>query len=185
MPAGKRHADDIARLVMQAMTEECCLFLAGEGNTLDDFRAMMSELASMERSQYSFRNALVAVDGGGKVAGACVAYPGADLRKLRAAFVEAAATRLGRHFGRIEDEAEAGEYYIDSLAVYPQYRRKGIGAALLMAMAAKAKEAGLPAGLLVDANNPNAERLYRSLGFESAGAKSWGGHHMKHLLKKL
>ena len=39
----------------------------------------------------------------------------------------------------------------------------------------------LPAALLVDKGNPNAERLYRSVGFEYCNDAMWGGHEMRHL----
>ena len=41
-----------------------------------------------------------------------------------------------------------------------------------------------PAGLLVDENNPRAERLYKSVGFKVVGTNVWGGHNMKHMQMK-
>lgn len=65
-----------------------------------------------------------------------------------------------------EDETCKGEFYIDSLAVLPEYRRMGIGRQLMKAQ----MEYGLRKGLrhqtlLVDPENPKAQRLYESLGF--------------------
>ena len=37
IPATPAHAADIAQLIMTAMTEECCQYLAGKEHTLDDF----------------------------------------------------------------------------------------------------------------------------------------------------
>ena len=51
--ATPNHATDIAQLVMMAMTDECCLNLAGEGNTLDDFARVMNRLTAADHSQYS------------------------------------------------------------------------------------------------------------------------------------
>ena len=56
------HAADIAQLIMTAMTEDCCQFLAGKDHTLDDFYQMMVKLVLMDDSQYSWRNAFVALD---------------------------------------------------------------------------------------------------------------------------
>lgn len=175
------HSADIARLIMLAMSDDCCRYLAGENHTLDDFRCMMERLVRMDDSQYSWRNALVAVDGGGHVAGACVAYDGADLHRLRRRFIGEARESLQRDFAGMDDETFPGEFYIDSLAVCPQYRRRGIAASLLKAMAQRAFGAGLPAALLVDKQNPNAERLYSSLGFRHVGDAGWGGHEMRRL----
>ena len=76
---------------MTAMTEDCCQYLAGKEHTLDDFYHMMLDLVLMDDSQYSWRNAFVAVDEEATegnveyapVAGAIVGYNGADLHRLR------------------------------------------------------------------------------------------------------
>ena len=62
IPATPAHAADIAQLIMTAMTEDCCQYLAGKEHTLDDFYHMMLDLVLMDDSQYSWRNAFVAVD---------------------------------------------------------------------------------------------------------------------------
>lgn len=35
--ANPSHAADIARLIISAMTDDCCQFLVGPGHTLEDF----------------------------------------------------------------------------------------------------------------------------------------------------
>jgi len=179
--ATKGQSGEIAALIMDAMSDDCCQYLAGAERTLADFRRMMIRLVEMEHSQYSYRNTHVALDGDGNVAGICVAYRGADLHSLREAFIRAAKEYLGRDFSLIDDETDAGELYIDSLAVKPQYRHQGIASTLLRTAIAKAHAEGLPAGLLVDKGNPTAERLYRAMGFEFVNDKEWGGHPMRHL----
>lgn len=179
--ATKADANDIARLIMMAMSDDCCQYLAGENHTLQDFETMMTELAEKAYSQYSYTNTMVARDSDGSVMGICVAYQGADLHSLREAFFDAARRHLDRDFSNIDDETDAEELYIDSLAVYPKYRNQGIASALLHAAIANAHSHGLPAGLLVDKGNPRAERLYRSVGFEFVNDKEWGGHPMRHL----
>lgn len=181
LQATKRDAADIARLIMMAMSEDCCRFLAGEKKALADFERMMTELAEQDFSQYSYANTIVVRDADGSVMGACVAYRGDRLHTLREAFFDAAKRHLDRDFTGIDDETEPDEYYIDSLAVYEKHRGKGIATALLRAAIAKARSEGLSAGLLVDTANPNAERLYRSVGFHFVNEKMWGGHKMKHL----
>ena len=46
IPATPAHAADIAQLIMTAMTEECCQYLAGKEHTLDDFYHMMLAAAA-------------------------------------------------------------------------------------------------------------------------------------------
>lgn len=183
LTAERQQAPEIASLIMTAMTDECCLYFAGPDHSLDDFRKMMTRLAERDDSQYSYRNTLIAIDDEGNIAGAIVAYDGARLHKLREAFVSSAKECFGRDFSQMDDETQEGEVYIDSLAVFPAYRGRGIATALLRALISKAGEKGHHAvGLLVDKGNPSAERLYRSVGFRYAGDSSWGGHPMRHLV---
>ena len=193
IPATPAHAADIAQLIMTAMTEECCQYLAGKEHTLDDFYHMMLDLVLMDDSQYSWRNAFVAVDDEAApddiekapVAGAIVGYDGKDLHRLRRRFQEAAMVDWQMDYSNMADETAEGEFYLDSLAVYPQYRKRGIASQLLNRIIEHAASLGLPAALLVDKGNPSAERLYTSMGFKYCNDATWGGHAMRHLLHKL
>ena len=180
--ATKEQAAEIANLIMIAMTDECCLYFCGDGYGLEDFRTMMTMLVEQEDSQYSYRNTLVAMDRD-KVVGISVSYDGSRLHELRRAFIDAAKAHIGKDHSSMDDETEAGELYLDSLAVLPYYRRQGIAKALLLATKEKANLCGLPCvGLLVDKANPVGEALYTSVGFRYVADKRWGGHPMKHLI---
>ena len=182
-PATPAQADDLVRLIMTAMTADCCLYYAGPGRTLEDFARVLGRLVREGASQYSYRNTIVAIDiASGCVVGACVAYDGACLHALREAFFRACREEIGREFDAFADETGPGEYYVDSLAVRSDYRRRGIASALLRATALRAEALGLPLGLLVDQGNPGAERMYTALGFRRVGPGSWGGHPMWHLV---
>ena len=175
-------AADIARLIMTAMTDDCCLHFCGDGRGLDDFRTMMTSLVAREDSQYSYGNTLVAMDDE-KVVGIAVSYDGGKLHALRRAFIQAAKGFLGKDHSGMDDETQAGELYLDSLAVLPGYRRQGIAQRLLKATKEKADAMGFPCvGLLVDKGNPAGEALYASVGFRYANDSQWGGHPMKHLV---
>ncbi len=91
--ATKEQSADIARLIMMAMTDECCLYFCGDGYGLEDFYGMMTRLVEREDSQYSFKNTLVAMDGD-KVVGISVSYDGGKLHTHRKAFIESAKTIL-------------------------------------------------------------------------------------------
>jgi len=184
--AVKTDARQIAPLIMEAMNLECCQNWAGPNHTLDDFLQLMRRLVEAELSQYSYRNAIVARADDGSVAGVCVAYDGARLHQLREAFIVGARDAFGIDYSNIDDETSEGEFYIDSLAVAEPFRGHGIARQLLRAVIGKALSLRLPSvGLLVDADNPQAERLYRSVGFEFAGNSAWGGHAMRHLIIKI
>ena len=175
-------APDIARLIMEAMNHECCLYFAGEEHGLSGFHQLVSDLVCRADSQYSYLNTLVALNAQREVIGVCTSYDGAELHQRRTAFVQGCLARFNRDFGDMDDETAAGELYVDSLAVDVRYRGKGIAKALLRATIEKAKQLQLPAvGLLVDKGNPKAERLYTSVGFQYVDDNQWGGHAMRHL----
>ena len=204
--ASKSQAAEIACLIMTAMTDDCCLYFCGDGYGVEDltsgracsrsaeqaslrrsrllaaFRRMMTMLVEHENSQYSYRNTLVAMDED-KVVGISVSYDGGRLHELRRAFIEAAKEYVGKDHSGMDDETQAGELYLDSLAVLPEYRRQGIARKLLLATKERANRMGLPCvGLLVDKDNPVGEALYTSVGFQYVNDNQWGGHPMKHLI---
>lgn len=180
--AKREQAADIARLIMMAMTEECCLYFCGEGYGITDFHRMMTVLVEREDSQYSYKNTLVAMDGD-NIVGISVSYDGGRLHELRKAFIEASHHYLGKDHTGMDDETQAGELYLDSLAVIPEYRRLGIARQLLLATKERANSMGLPCvGLLVDKGNLAGEALYASVGFRHIDDNMWGGHPMKHLV---
>ena len=180
-PAIREEAESSAQLIMTAMTDECCLFFIGENQTLDDFKQAMICLVNDEQSQYSYTNTLVAVHNK-DVVGICLSYDGKDLRFLRSKFIEIAKVRFNRDFADMNDETQEGELYVDSLAVKKSFREKGIAQKLLKATIEKARNLHINhVGLLVDCNNPLAEKLYSKVGFQYVNDSSWGGHSMKHL----
>ena len=180
--ATKSQAAEIASLIMTAMTDDCCLYFCGDGYGLADFRKMMTLLVEREDSQYSYKNTLVALDGE-KVVGISVSYDGGKLHQLRQVFIASAKKYIGKDHSGMDDETQAGELYLDSLAVLPEYRRQGIARRLLRATKERADKMGLPCvGLLVDKGNPSGEALYSSVGFRYANDSTWGGHPMKHLV---
>lgn len=176
-----KDAPQIANLIMEAMTLDCCAYFHGPDYTSEDFLRLMTELCLQTNSQYSYLNTIVAVSGD-EVVGAVVSYDGGRLHELRCAFIEGALQMFHRDFSNIDDETEPGELYLDSFAVKPLFRHQGIGMRLLAETVRKAAFMNLESvGLLVDDNNPEAERLYKRCGFGFVGVSSWGGHGMKHL----
>lgn len=142
--------------------------------------SIFAELAAREVSQYSYRNALVAeVDG--ETVGAIIGYDGARLEELRKPLYELMIEKFGS-VCPVEDETSAGEFYLDSIAVLPQWRGRGVGGALLSAARDRAFAAGHErVELIVDFANPRAEALYNSLGFERVNATKFLGCDMWHL----
>ena len=174
--ATKTDAPLIASVVAMAIGEEGTRHYCGENH-----QSVLEEIARLENSQYSYRNTLVA-EVNGMPAGAAVAYDGADLYKLRDVTLKYIFDQTGK-IHTIEDETDAFEVYLDSIAVLPEYRGLGIGKRLLLALKEMAFEQyGKNLGLLVDFENPDAERLYKYVGFERMNVKDFLGHKMWHLV---
>lgn len=167
------------------MSAECCRHFYGEDNTEEDFFELLKELSERTNTQYSYLNTICACIGQ-EIVGISVSYDGGRLHELRQHFINEVKKRFGRDFSEMADETQSGELYLDSLAVKQEHRGKGIATALLEGTVKRAAEMGVgPLGLLVDYDNPTAERLYKKVGFKHIDDNVWGGHKMKHLQFRL
>ena len=133
----------------------------------------VAAICAREDVLYSYRNALIAWLGNVPV-GLCLAYDGNGYHEIRVrTFAAFAALHPDEEddmdLEHAEDETSAGEYYIDSLAVLPEYRRRGYARQLMQAQIAQGQQLGIRnITLLVDPENSEAQRLYESLGFRYA-----------------
>lgn len=183
-PATPDDAPAIARGIIMAVGEEIATDFAGSPERLPLVEKVFTDLARRDDSQYSYRNSLVAETRDGEIAGIIVSYDGALLHDLRPAFCEEAAATLGINIKSedMHDETSPDEIYLDSLAVFPPYRRNGLGRKLIAAAIESHKGAGKPIGLLCDPPNKKARLLYESLGFKPAGQRPFADTMMDHLV---
>ena len=174
--ARREDAATIAQAVAMAIGDEVAL----RAYCGDDYIAVLIEMAAREATQYSWQNGLIAeVDG--IVAGAVVGYDGGRLGVLREGTFDVLRELVGRT-PTIVDETEVGEYYLDSVAVLPEFRGLGVGRELVAAFCEKAFAEGHErVGLIVDFDNPQAEKLYTSLGFRRINTRPFFTHQMWHL----
>ena len=178
-PATREDADIIAQAVAMAIGDEEALQLYCG----DDYMAVLADIARSEATQYSWQYAIVA-EVEGRVAGAVVGYDGAQLYALREGTFAVLRCTIGRT-PNIVDETEAGECYLDSIGVLPEYRGRGVGRTLVEAFCQRAfAEGHQRVGLIVDQENPNAETLYTSLGFRRINTKPFFTHLMWHLQRE-
>lgn len=124
---------------------------------------------------YSWRNTLIA-EADGTALGMVTAYDGRYYRGWREMTLSLVREHLGVEFPGMEDEAVPGEYYVDSLAVLPAFRGRGVGRALLQRAITQGHELGLKVTLAVEYDNDRAQHLYRSLGFAPDGNLFIFGH---------
>ena len=131
----------------------------------EDIFLRLVESEGREEWLYSYKYTRVAeVDG--QIAGALLSYPGDIYRDLRRKTFSELWPDLIRMEAESDQETDPGEYYLDSLAVLPEYRGKGIGRALIR----DGIEKGLALGyktisLVADSDMPHLVSLYESLGF--------------------
>ena len=176
--ARKEEAAQIAELFMLAWPAE--EIAQGLGISVEELHKSMTGVAASPETIYSFENTVVAeVDG--KVAGAMCAYDGADYQRLKQPILDVIGEDSG--FGQLR-ETEAGEFYLDSVGVYPEFRGKGLASQMIEAQVARAASLGHKAvGLIVDVDKPRAEALYVRLGFRYVDDKDFFGHPMKHMVR--
>lgn len=130
-----------------------------------------------DHTLYSWKNSYIAeVDG--KMAGVLVGYPGKDYVAMRDY------TWIRMWPGITEEkivnsplETVDGEYYIDSLAVRPEFRGMEIGRQLAEYAIREAAFEGYPqVRLLCDIRKTSLISYYESIGFSSKGTMMFMGH---------
>ena len=137
------------------------------------------------KSMYSWNKSMIAeVDG--KPIGCIISYSGDDYQTLR----EYTWSRLWKTtdpatIKQSAIETYPGEYYLDSLAIEPEYRGHGLGKKLMQAAIEYGKEHGYARfALLVALEKPRLKEYYSSLGFEEEGDVNFFGHRYKRMVKK-
>ena len=128
----------------------------------------LTAICAQSDTHYSYTNTLVAlVDD--EIAGIMIAVDGRNYRVQRDRMYPQLKALFDVVFGEgwddMEDEAQPGELYVDSLAVFPSHRHRGIATALLLHAKKRAKELGIPVVTLAVEPMNSAKTLYQELGF--------------------
>ena len=187
--ASEEDAHLIAWAIMEAVGKEIVDGLAGD-KTREDVESIFSRLARRTDSQYSYLNTRIALTREGKKAGVCISYDGGELRRLRRSFFEEANRLLGWNMTDDEIEAVPGEtceeeFYLDSLAILPEFRGRGIGRLLIEDASEKAGKHNLPLGLLVADGNHEARKLYEKCGFKPVSRRLFAGEEMTNMRREV
>lgn len=172
----------VVPLMLQAMDDLAQKFVNSKKTS--DAVSLFEHFFEQKDNMYSFENTIVCEEGG-VIIGSITAYDGAKLEELRQPFLDY--IKKVYHFNSpLENETEAGEFYLDTVSVASNKQGLGIGAKLIQQMAQHARQLGhQKIGLLVDKNNPNAKRLYERLGFEVVDEKPLLGGWYEHLVLEL
>ena len=135
----------------------------------DDIYRSLIESERSTDMLYTYKNTRIA-EIGGSPAASLLSYPGEIYKNVRdRTFRKLWPEYFIEHSGD-DQETGPGEYYLDSLAVLPQYRNHGIGRAMLGDGILKGIALGYNRITLVaDSEMPHLIRLYESVGFLPAG----------------
>jgi ribosomal protein S18 acetylase RimI-like enzyme len=169
---------EIAELILYAMEDIVYEFIGVRD--YNEAKSFMQHFTSMENNQYSYRNCWI-MEYEGSVVAVVNVYEGEKLLPLRMPVIHYLKEVYNRSYIP-EDETQAGEWYVDSLAVIPENRGKGIASLLLGFLIEElAVKQGKILGLLVEPENTGARKLYAKLGFQPVGMKTLAGKSMNHL----
>ena len=157
-------------------------FLLEDKALYNQWIKILKEVCAQEDTHYSYRNTWIAEVGGeraeadgertvvgGVRAGMMIAVDGEHYREQREKMYPQLKglfdVAFGKGWDEMEDEAKAGEFYIDSLAVSLPYRNQGVGTALIEKAKEMAKEMGISVVTLAVEPENRAKKLYEKLGF--------------------
>lgn len=140
---------------------------------------ILEQFVKGDHNRFSHRHVRVA-ESGGQVVGIATIVPAvelndeADYDSILNVWAQLRRTLAHRLIlDRVLEHAyPANSFYIANLAVHPAYRGRGIGTQLLLHCITEAKASGANQVFIsVDINNPRAQKLYESLGFQVATTK--------------
>lgn len=156
-PATEADVPLLARNVLDAV---------GMSEPEEETMAQVTEMCRRTDVLYSWKNTMVA-EINGLAVGTLTCYDGVDYSQMREVTFPIIARNSGYDYSDMEMETGPGEFYLDSMAVLPEYRRQGVATALLKAGIARARALGISqASIVVSPDKPDAQRLYESLGFQ-------------------
>ena len=127
------------------------------------------EICRMDDTLYSYCNTRIAETDGKRV-GALVAYDGVRYAWMREKTFGLVKQTSGMDLSRNAMETGPGEFYLDSMAIFPEYRGAGIGRMLMRDRVDFALNKGFSkVTLLVDKDKPHLQKYYESEGFAFVG----------------
>ncbi len=145
---------------------------------------LLAESIRQDGTLYSWRHSIIAQDEEGKPLGALVLYRGDEYMQMRRRTFSMLDELITFDVESMDAEAQPGELYLDSIAVLPHARGKGLARQLLQYGIGIAREKCLPAVLACEPNNLGAKALYESLGFKYDGDLFIFGHHYLRMLSE-
>lgn len=154
-----------APFVATIMMEAVGMPVMEEGRELDH---RFVSICRRTDTLYSYKNCVLA-EVNNKAIGGLISYVGEGYHDIKIHTFSLVKEHLTFDINKMDDETKAGEYYLDSAAILPEYRGKGYGRQLIEYGVKKAQELSLIPILACDPDNTNAYKLYTSIGFKQNG----------------
>lgn len=158
-PATQDDATFLALVVLEAV--EIPVMERGEAPA-----SHVVEICSRTDTLYSWKNAIIAEADGERIA-AVIAYCGEGYHEIKEFTFDLVRKSIEFNTENWDEETAEGEYYLDSAAVLPKWRGKGVGRKLLLHAIDTAHRMNLIPSLICDPENTNALNLYVSMGFRT------------------
>ena len=153
----------IARVVLAGIE-----MLEIDAEVTDEHQPILTHLIDicrMDDTLYSYRHTRIA-EMEGKTVGALIGYDGARYAAMRAKTFGLVQQISGLDLSKNALETGKGEFYLDSMAILPEFRGKKIGLQLMRDRMDWASQNGFETiTLLVDKDKPHLQRYYENLGF--------------------
>lgn len=171
--ATPQDALSVALIMAEAVGDDIMERILSNGNQIPsaDCRRieLLRQVALRTDTLYSYQNCTLLRTESGEVAGGLIAYPGDDYLTRRQTTFSLVSELIRFDTDKMDAETQPGEFYLDSLAIWPQYRGKGMARMLLEHGIAQGKRLGRTTTLACAPDNHGAHRLYTSLGFQDKG----------------
>ncbi len=173
-PAAPNDAQASTELIYMTMGSMADYLLGHDDAT--EAKGVISRLFQRDKNRYSYQYTdLALIDG--QIAGLLLTYSGKVMKSLEfpmagSVFAVNELPETLRFFYRSLPlmnikEVEPDEYFINNVAVFPDFQGCGVGKFLMNLSEQKAKEAGLnKCALTVDTENRPAVGLYQHLGYQ-------------------
>lgn len=146
----------------------------------DEALQFLTHFIGTANNQYSYQNCYVAEEADQLLGQLCL-YPGEQLEYLRQPILDYLLQTYNQKIS-LANETQAGERYIDTIAVGAHAQGKGIGKLLLQYVIDRwVHQEQQTLGLLVAVSNPSAKKLYLNQGFKVVGTLHIFGYDMEHL----
>lgn len=171
-PAAKTDSEAIAKLFLISSDGLAAYIWSRLAEPGEELAAVGARRYAREGVAFSYQNCLIA-ECGGKVAGMLHAFP---MEQDPGAAPEA--DPVLRPYSELEDD---GSLYVSGVALFPQFRGRGIGTQLMLAAERRACGLGLQrVSLICFEQNTAAMRLYHELGYEEIDRRAIVPHPTLH-----